>query len=83
LLRTGTYHMRSNLSSFPPLLPFSILCDQTDMPMQATAQKIPDSLEDDELLRLPATWEEYLDVIDNDVPYAVQFLNDEIIMSQA
>ncbi|MEZ0485671.1 hypothetical protein [Fibrella aquatica] len=51
--------------------------------MQATAQKIPDSLEDDELLRLPATWEEYLDVIDNDVPYAVQFLNDEIIMSQA
>ncbi len=52
------------------------------MPMQATALKVPDSLEDDELLRLPATWEEYLDVIDN-VPYTVQFLNDEIIMSQA
>lgn len=50
--------------------------------MQATTLNIPDSLEDDELLRLPATWEEYLDVIDN-VPYTVQFLNDEIIMSQA
>ncbi|MBO0950482.1 Uma2 family endonuclease [Fibrella forsythiae] len=50
--------------------------------MQATTLKIPDSLEDDELLRLPATWGEYLDVIDN-VPYTVQFLNDEIIMSQA
>ena len=50
--------------------------------MQTTVLNVPDSLEADEFLRLPATWEEYLDVVDN-VPYTVQFLNDEIIMSQA
>ncbi len=50
--------------------------------MQGTVLNIPDSLEEDELLRLPATWEEYLDVVDS-VPYTIQFLTDEIIMSQA
>lgn len=50
--------------------------------MEAVALKLPDSLGEDELLRLPATWEEYVSLVD-DAPYTVQFLNDEIIMSQA
>ena len=50
--------------------------------MEATALKLPDSLEEDELLRLPATWAEYLDVVDT-VPYTIQFLSNELIMSQA
>jgi hypothetical protein len=50
--------------------------------MQTTLLKLPDSLEEDELLRMPATWEEYLDVVDS-VPYTVQFVDSELIMSQA
>ncbi|MBO0937838.1 Uma2 family endonuclease [Fibrella sp. HMF5335] len=56
---------------------------QTDcVPMEAVALKLPDSLEADELLYMPATWADYLDVVDT-VPYTVQFLNNELIMSQA
>lgn len=53
--------------------------------MEAISLKLPptlDNLADDELLRLPATWAEYLDVVDS-VPYTVQFINGEVIMSQA
>ncbi len=53
--------------------------------MQADLLKLPDTLDglaDDELLRLPATWEEYLDVLET-ASYTVQFLNSGIIMSQA
>jgi Uma2 family endonuclease len=52
------------------------------MPMEAVALKLPDSLGEDELLRLPATWEEYAGLVE-DAPYTVQFLNGEIIVSQA
>lgn len=52
----------------------------------AVALKLPetlDELEDGEILRIPATWDEYLDLLE-DTPYRIQFLNDEtIIMSQA
>lgn len=44
--------------------------------------KLPDSLGEDELLRLPATWEEYAGLVE-DAPYIIQFLNGEIIVSQA
>ncbi len=50
--------------------------------MEAVELKLPDSLGEDELLRLPATWEEYIGLVE-DAPYTIQFLNDEIIMSQA
>ncbi|GAB3706633.1 hypothetical protein GCM10027592_40290 [Spirosoma flavus] len=50
--------------------------------MEAVMLNLPDTLEEDELLRMPATWEEYVGVVDS-VPYTVQFLNSEIIMSQA
>jgi Uma2 family endonuclease len=50
--------------------------------MEAVALKLPDSLGEDELLRLPATWEDYA-VLVEDAPYTIQFLNGEIIMSQA
>lgn len=50
--------------------------------MEATSLKLPDILEEDELLRLPATWEEYLTLVD-ETPHTIQFLNDEIIVSQA
>ena len=53
--------------------------------MQADLLKLPDTLDglaDDELLSLPATWEEYLDVLET-APYTIQFLDSEIIMSQA
>lgn len=45
--------------------------------MEAVALKLPDSLEADELLRLPATWEEYVSLVE-DTPYTVQFLNGEL-----
>lgn len=52
----------------------------------AVALKLPetlDELEDGEILRIPATWDEYLDLLE-ETPYRIQFLNDEIIiMSQA
>jgi Uma2 family endonuclease len=55
--------------------------------MQATALKLPDDLHEDELLRLPASWEEYLDLLeeaDQTHPtLTIQFLENEIIMSQA
>lgn len=50
--------------------------------MEAISLKLPERLEEDELLRLPATWEEYLDIIE-ETSYTVQFLNGEIIVSQA
>jgi Uma2 family endonuclease len=53
--------------------------------MTATLLHLPvslDDLADDALLRIPATYGEYLDVVDT-VPYTVQFLNNELILSQA
>ncbi len=53
--------------------------------METMTLKFPETLDDfdvDELVRLPATWDEYLDLAE-DAPYTVQFLNDEVIMSQA
>ncbi len=50
--------------------------------MDTLTLKLPDTLEEDTLLRLPATWEEYLGLAE-DSPYTLQFLNDEVIMSQA
>ena len=50
--------------------------------MEATGLKLPETLEEDELLVLPATWEEYLSLVD-EAPYTIQYLNGEIIMSQA
>jgi Uma2 family endonuclease len=50
--------------------------------MEATSLKLPETLEEDELLCLSATWEEYLDILD-ETSYTVQFLNGEIIVSQA
>jgi Uma2 family endonuclease len=52
--------------------------------MEATTLKLPETLEEDEFVRLPATWEEYLDALEEaDPTLTVQFLNNEIIMSQA
>jgi Uma2 family endonuclease len=52
----------------------------------ATLPKLPetlDELEDGTMLRIPATWDEYLDLAD-EVDYNIQFLTDEIIIvSQA
>lgn len=52
----------------------------------ALAPKLPetlDELEDGQILRIPATWDEYLDLLEM-TPYTIQFLEDEIIiMSQA
>ncbi|GAB4000372.1 hypothetical protein GCM10028807_53140 [Spirosoma daeguense] len=50
--------------------------------MEAVMLSLPDALEEDELLRMPATWEEYVEAVDS-VPHTVQFLNSELIMSQA
>ncbi|RIV21483.1 Uma2 family endonuclease [Fibrisoma montanum] len=50
--------------------------------MEAVTLKLPDALEEDALLRLPATWDEYHSLVDTS-PYTVQFLNDEIIVGQA
>ncbi|MBD2701042.1 Uma2 family endonuclease [Spirosoma sp. BT702] len=50
--------------------------------MEAVMLNLPETLEEDELLRMPATWEEYVGIVDT-VPYTVQFLNSELIMSQA
>lgn len=55
--------------------------------MEATAIRLPRSLEADELRQIPATWEEYLHLLDRaDVKaptLTIQYLNNEIIMSQA
>ncbi len=53
--------------------------------MDTATLKFPETLDDtkvDELLRLAATWEEYLDLAD-EAPYTVQFLKGDVIMSQA
>jgi Uma2 family endonuclease len=53
--------------------------------MEAITLKFPETLDEfgeDELVRLPASWEEYLELAE-DAPYTVQFLNHEVIMSQA
>ena len=50
--------------------------------MEATTLKLPDTLEEDKLLRLPATWEEYVELTEES-SLTVQFLNDQIIVSQA
>lgn len=50
--------------------------------METVSLKLPDTLDEDELLRLSATWEEYIELAD-ETPYTIQFLNGEIIMSQA
>lgn len=50
--------------------------------MEAVGLKLPDQLSEDELLRLPATWEEYIALVD-EAPYTIQFLNGELIISQA
>jgi Uma2 family endonuclease len=52
--------------------------------MEATTLKLPEKLEEDEFVRLSATWEEYLDALEEaDPTLTIQFLNHEIIMSQA
>ena len=54
--------------------------------MEAVAPKLPetlDGLDEGEMLRIRASWEEYIDLVE-DTPYTIQFLNDEIlIMGQA
>lgn len=54
--------------------------------MEATAPKLPETLDglaEGELLRIPASWDEYIDLVES-TPYSIQFLNDEIlIMGQA
>lgn len=50
--------------------------------MEAVLLKLPDALEEDELLRLPATWKEYLDLLET-TSQTIQFLDGELIMSQA
>lgn len=50
--------------------------------MEAVTLELPNTLEENEFLRVPATWEEYMGVVE-DAPYTIQFLNGEIIMSQA
>lgn len=50
--------------------------------METVSITLPDALEEDKLLRLSATWEEYLELAE-DTPYTIQFLNGEIIISQA
>ena len=49
--------------------------------MEPVALKLPNSLESDELLCVPATWKEYVSLVE-DTPYTIQFLNGEIIGSQ-
>lgn len=55
--------------------------------MEATALKLPDWVEEDELVRVPATWDEYLDLLNEadqtNPTLTIQFLNNEVIMSQA
>lgn len=50
------------------------------------APKLPetlDGLEEGEMLRIRASWDEYIDLVE-DTPYPIQFLNDEIlVMGQA
>ncbi|MBC8153183.1 MAG: Uma2 family endonuclease [Bacteroidetes bacterium] len=50
--------------------------------METVSLKLSDTLDENELLRLAATWEEYIELAD-ETPYTIQFLNGEIIVSQA
>ncbi len=50
--------------------------------MEAVALKLPETLKEDELLFVPATWEEYVALLD-ETPYTIQFLNGELFMGQA
>jgi Uma2 family endonuclease len=49
--------------------------------MEAVALKLPDEIEEDELVRLPASWDEYLAVVEH-IGYTLQFFNGEVIGSQ-
>lgn len=55
--------------------------------MQATAIKLPKDLHEANLLRIPASWDDYLELLteaDQTHPtLTIQYLNNEIIMSQA
>lgn len=55
--------------------------------MEVIALKLPEDIEEDELIRLPATWDEYVDILDEadrtHPTLTIQFLNNEVIMSQA
>lgn len=55
--------------------------------MEATIIRLPRSLEEDELRQIPGSWDDYLHLLERaDVKaptLTIQFLNDEIIMSQA
>lgn len=52
--------------------------------MEAVTLKLPDTVEENELIRLSASWEDYVDALDEvDPTWTVQFLDNEIIMSQA
>lgn len=50
--------------------------------MEAVALKLPETLKEDELLFIPATWEEYVALLD-ETSYTIQFLNGELFMGQA
>lgn len=50
--------------------------------MEAVTLKLPETLKEDELLFVPATWEEYVALLD-ETPYTVQFLNGELFTGQA
>lgn len=50
--------------------------------METVALKFPETIDEDELIWMPATWNEYLELAET-APYTVQYLNGEIIMSQA
>ncbi len=50
--------------------------------MEAIGLKLPDTLDEDELLCMPATWEEYSHLVE-DASYTIQYLNGEVITSQA
>ena len=49
--------------------------------MEAIGLKLPDTLSEDELLCMPATWVEYSHLAEGR-PYTIQYLNGEVIMSQ-
>lgn len=50
--------------------------------METVSLKLPDTLDENELLRLTATWEEYIELVD-ETPHTIQFLDGEINISQA
>jgi Uma2 family endonuclease len=61
-----------------------IFTKQPDQPLKAVAfsLKLPetlDGLEEGKTLRIPASWDEYINLVE-DTPYPIQFLNDEILI---